>query len=227
MAKQRYINTKFWDDSYVSELDPIEKLLFIYILTNALTNISGIYEITIKRIAFDTGIDKDMVMKIIKRFEEHDKIKYENEWIAIKNFIKHQKQSDNPEDNVNKGIRSEINKAPIGLVEWVFNQADALEGPSTPLNYLNLNLNLNSNLNIKRFKKPTIEQLREYADEKQLDIDCERFHDHYETIGWVVGKSKTPMKDWKAAIRNWVRNANEWSRSDHEKELDKLVEKYA
>lgn len=30
------------------------------------------------------------------------------------------------------------------------------------------------------------------------------FYDYYESNGWRVGK--TPMKDWQAAIRNWVRN---------------------
>ena len=34
MAKQRYINTKFWRDSYIEDLDPIEKLLFLYLLSN-------------------------------------------------------------------------------------------------------------------------------------------------------------------------------------------------
>ena len=42
--KQRYVNTRFWNDTYVSSLDPIEKLLFIYLLTNEHTNISGVYE---------------------------------------------------------------------------------------------------------------------------------------------------------------------------------------
>ena len=41
--KQRYINTKFWDDNYVIQLDPSEKLMFIYFITNPLTNICGIY----------------------------------------------------------------------------------------------------------------------------------------------------------------------------------------
>ncbi|MBA7590758.1 hypothetical protein ES708_32895 [subsurface metagenome] len=91
MSKKRYVDTKFWDDNYIIEKDPIEKLLFLYLLTNTLTNIIGIYEISTNRIAFDTGIDREMVDKILKRFEEDDKIKYENGWVAIKNFTKHQK----------------------------------------------------------------------------------------------------------------------------------------
>ena len=56
------VNTKFWDDTYIVTLDPIEKLLYLYFLTNPLTNICGIYEIQLRRVAFDTGIDKEVVV---------------------------------------------------------------------------------------------------------------------------------------------------------------------
>jgi hypothetical protein len=67
MAKQRYINTKFWRDSYIEDLDPTEKLLFLYLLTNPDTNICGVYELPLKIIAADTGIDKEMVKKLLNR----------------------------------------------------------------------------------------------------------------------------------------------------------------
>lgn len=108
MAKQRYVNTRFWDDDFVIDLDPIEKLLFLYLLTNPLTEIAGAYEITLKRIAFDTGIDKDMVQKILKRFEDADKAVYRDGWLVVKNFIKH--QSLNPK--IIAGIRKELSKMP-------------------------------------------------------------------------------------------------------------------
>lgn len=95
MARTRMINTKFWDDSYIIELDPIEKLMFLYFLTNGLTNVCGIYEISLRRIAFDTGIDREMVLKILQRFKKEDKIYYLEGWIIIKNFIKHQSFNQN------------------------------------------------------------------------------------------------------------------------------------
>lgn len=56
----------------------------------------------------------------------------------------------------------------------------------------------------KRFKKPTLDELQEYISEKGYRIDAEKFLDYYESNGWKVGKN--PMKDWKAAVRNWNRN---------------------
>jgi len=112
MAKNRMINTKFWSDNYISELDPSEKLLFLYLMTNPYTNICGIYEITIKQIALDTGFDKEMIFKIIERFQKDEKIAYVDGWVGIKNFTKHQKAS----GNVQKGIENGLNEVPVKIM---------------------------------------------------------------------------------------------------------------
>lgn len=98
--KHRVVNTKFWTDPYTENLDPSEKLLFLYFLTSPLSNIAGVYEVTIKRIAFETGFDKDMVLKILKRFEDDGKLYYVEGYICIKNFIDNQRLNDNMEKGV-------------------------------------------------------------------------------------------------------------------------------
>jgi hypothetical protein len=115
MSKYRYFNTHFWDDNYIIGLDPSEKLLFIYCLTNPLTNICGIYEITIRRIAFDTGLDQNIIIKLFERLESDDKIKYANGYIAIKNFIKHQK----PNSKIKAGIERELSKVPVEMFDFI------------------------------------------------------------------------------------------------------------
>lgn len=62
-----------------------------------------------------------------------------------------------------------------------------------------------------RFKPPTQEEVQAYADEKGLTIDAEKFCDYFISVGWTVGKSGKKMKDWKAAVRNWVRRNKEFS----------------
>jgi hypothetical protein len=53
--------------------------------------------------------------------------------------------------------------------------------------------------NIKQtFVVPTLEELKtEFP-----NLDANRFHDFYTSKGWKVGRE--PMKDWKAAARNWL-----------------------
>lgn len=53
----------------------------------------------------------------------------------------------------------------------------------------------------KRFKKPTVEEVRAYCLERGNGVDATAFVNFYEAKGWVVGRS--PMKDWKAAVRTW------------------------
>lgn len=54
-----------------------------------------------------------------------------------------------------------------------------------------------------RFKKPSIEEVQEYCNERNNNINAEQFIDYYEANGWKVGKNT--MKDWKAAVRTWER----------------------
>lgn len=58
-------------------------------------------------------------------------------------------------------------------------------------------------LNHKRFIKPELSEIVDYCKEKNLQIDPQVFYDHYQSNGWKIGK--TPMKDWRAAARNWSR----------------------
>ncbi len=65
----------------------------------------------------------------------------------------------------------------------------------------NENENVIKNKKITSFQKPTIEQVEEYMKERGMSNYASRFHNFYESKGWMVGKNK--MKDWKAAVRNW------------------------
>lgn len=54
----------------------------------------------------------------------------------------------------------------------------------------------------ERFTPPTAEEVREYCHEKSLtNVDPQQFVDFYASKGWKVGNQ--PMKDWRAATRNW------------------------
>ena len=58
-----------------------------------------------------------------------------------------------------------------------------------------------------RFQRPTPEEIQSYL----VSIGCssftgQYFYDSNEAKGWVVGKNRTPMKDWKAVCRTWMQN---------------------
>lgn len=58
-----------------------------------------------------------------------------------------------------------------------------------------------------RFKKPTVEEVREYCRQRGNTVNPERFVDFYEANGWTQGRGK-PIKDWRAAVRTWETSNN-------------------
>jgi DnaD/phage-associated family protein len=210
VAKERMVDTSFWDDSYIISLDPIEKLLFIYFLTNPLTNIAGVYEITLKRVAFDTGIDRDTVLKILDRFEEAGKIYYRDGYVIIKNFIK--RQAITEKSKIKKGIEIILNGLPKNIKIYL----EGLLIPYTyPLNYSNSNSNTNTNSNSN-----TIDDAETYETFFSNNlypitpIICDMFDEYQDLMGDAVVKEaiteairngarspkyiETILRDWKA-----------------------------
>lgn len=74
----------------------------------------------------------------------------------------------------------------------------------------------------KRFKKPTPEQVEEYASSIDFETNGETFCNYYKSKGWMIGKS--PMKDWKAAVVTWKKNSNKWSDQNDSGEKKKQPE---
>jgi len=93
--KLRSVNTKFWDDPFIDELDTSQKLLFLYLLTNPLTNLLGVYEITLKRISSDTGLKNETILNGLERFGRVKKAFYINNYMILPNWLKNQSLNSN------------------------------------------------------------------------------------------------------------------------------------
>jgi len=111
VASSRIVNVNFWKDSYIIELNPQEKLLFIYFLTNPRTTLAGIYEISIREVAFDTDLDKQFIEATLEKFTNDGRMYFERNWLVLTNFIKHQRL--NP--SIKKGIQKAIDELPDWL----------------------------------------------------------------------------------------------------------------
>ena len=120
-GKLRSVNTKFWDDPFIEELTSSEKLLFLYLLTNPLTNLLGIYEITIKRISYDTGLSQEIIRKGLERFETVKKVFFDDNYIILLNFLKNQ----NLNSNMKIAAKREYNNLPNSLkINYLLNDSE-------------------------------------------------------------------------------------------------------
>ncbi len=55
----------------------------------------------------------------------------------------------------------------------------------------------------RRFTPPSPTEVSAFASEHGITLDASAFVDFYASKGWRVGRD--PMKDWRAAARNWAR----------------------
>ena len=58
---------------------------------------------------------------------------------------------------------------------------------------------------------PTLEEIQEYFKSQFYPaIEAQKFYNYFQSNGWLVG-GKTKMKDWQAAARNWMINAQKFA----------------
>ena len=113
MAKYRQLYTEFWNDGFVLDLTPEEKYFYIYLITNCNTTQCGIYELPKRIIETQTGYNRETVDKLLKRFQEYNKIKYSESTkeIIMLNWIKYnQPNNSNAIKCVNKELKSIKNR---------------------------------------------------------------------------------------------------------------------
>jgi len=96
-----------------------------------------------------------------------------------------------------------------GINQQITNEQPTSNQRATTNNNVNNDNNIN-NKDIpdkprrKIFKKPTLEEVAEYCEERNNQVNAEQWIDHYSSNGWKVGKNS--MKDWKASVRTWEKN---------------------
>lgn len=223
MAIFRIINTNFWEDSkIVDDFTPEDKYFYLYLMTNPHTNQLGCYALTIRQIEFETGYNKDTVLKLIKQFSENLNVIFYDEdtkEILIKNWHKYNWTSS---PKVIACILKEYTKVKSIKLQGYLDTVLIQYGYNMDtVSIQNHNKNKNNNKNkeeeeksiidsISKFKKPTIEEIKKYCLERKNNIDSEKFYNYYESIGWLVGKSK--MKNWQAAIRTWEQNQQKYNK---------------
>ena len=67
----------------------------------------------------------------------------------------------------------------------------------------------NTNLHTHKEQRPTIEEIRSYISEKNLNVDAEKFFDYFDAGEWLDSKGK-PVRSWKQKLITWSnKNGND------------------
>lgn len=145
MGLSRVVSSNFWTDEKVESFTPEERYFMLFLLTNPHVRLLGIYHITIKQMSFFTGYDYETINKLIKRFEkDYDLIRYVDNEIAIKNFLKHSivKGGKPVQDSIEADIKNTKNKK---LINWMFSEIEKDNLNETVLYIINNYINNNTN----------------------------------------------------------------------------------
>ena len=65
------------------------------------------------------------------------------------------------------------------------------------------------------FIKPTIDEIKDYCLERKNNVNAESFSNYYEARGWKL--KGIQMKDWKACVRTWEQNNNNFTNNNFKK----------
>ncbi len=65
-----------------------------------------------------------------------------------------------------------------------------------------------------KFKRPDVNEVCDYMIEKNIvdpvaRAESQKFIDYFESVGWIVGGGKKPMKSWKSAVSTWLTRKSE------------------
>jgi hypothetical protein len=208
MAK-RMTDTDKWKKRFVRELSPQHKLLWFYILDDC--NHAGIWDVDIEVASIRVG--EELIYDMLPQAFLDKIVIFDNgdKWF-IPEFIDFQYGELNPNSNVHKSV--------IALLEK-YNLEGYMKGSQGVQSTLN-NKDKDKDKDIvkakvKRFVKPTIEDIFNYCSERENNVDIRRFFDYYESNGWKVGKN--PMKDWKASVRTWEKNTTQQQKVSQPKQV--------
>jgi hypothetical protein len=88
----RTIETSMWSDPKIRALCPKGKLLFVYLVTNNHTHVSGIYYLPNVLAQHETGLENGSYDTLCHTLSERDLVNFDNEHevVWVKNMFRHQ-----------------------------------------------------------------------------------------------------------------------------------------
>jgi len=104
MANYRQIHVSIWKDDWFLDLEIGEKLFFVYLFSNELASLAGIYKLPLRVMSFETGIDLLLIQDYLEKFEKSDKVYYRDWIIWVKNLRKYNQGSQKVDIRIQKDI---------------------------------------------------------------------------------------------------------------------------
>ena len=206
MAIYRNVSLSFWEDNkIVDDFTYKDKYFLLYLLTNPHTNLIGCYEISVKQMSNELGLDKSEVEELLTRMEQvHQVIFYagETKEVLIKNWHKYNWTKSEKllkkVESLTKYIKSkklrnymeEILKKYMVSIGYPYTM-----DTSVSVSVSDSDLNINNNININNLDNST--KLNNLDNKEELI-----FSNIFSTIEKNFGRTIAPLE--KDVIKTWI-----------------------
>lgn len=197
--RTRMIHTKVWKDEYFGELNRVEKLLFIYLLTNDKANICGIYELSDREIKFDLDITEPELQEAKAHFQRDGKFVFHNSWVRVINYEKYNPYTGSKNESAKE---SELKLCPIQLLEYPIDRVSTILDSPTNTNTISKSISNTKEYLLSLEAKKDLYEKFPRLKERAIDKELEKM------IDWLDANGKK-KKDYKAFARNWIRTGEE------------------
>jgi hypothetical protein len=144
MATQRMVTTTIWTKSQkFIKLDPLQRYLFLYLITNERVELCGAYEMMLREMALWTGLDeRETLPNMLQALEDAGLAAYIDGWVVIPNYLKLQNLN-------NRSVKAGVEKSLSELPTHIRQAVDTLSTPSTQVvRDLDLDLDLDSDIDV-------------------------------------------------------------------------------
>lgn len=154
----------------------------------------GQFITSLDKLSKETGLSVSQVRTCLKKLKSTGEIASKSHTqhtvITVLSYDSH--QSNDKQDSKPLAYESQANDKPIATT-------------NNDNNGNNENKDDKPAVKPSRFAPPSTKEVLDYMTERGYPYpkEAESFVDYYSSNGWKVGKN--PMKDWKAATRNWTK----------------------
>lgn len=207
--KTRIIQTRFWDDAFISDCSLFTQHLYIYLLTSQYINICGVFQLPIKKILYETKLTEKQFEIAEQELSQADKVYFFKGWVFVKNAMKNNnyiKSSSNQ-----KAYEKELSRVSDDVRSF-FDSTVGSTAHSTST------VTINNKQEIRE-RDSTVGSTVKISQRKALPLTDSEIQELATSLNKTPAKIKTlyekildyelstgkSYKDYKATIRNWLR----------------------
>jgi hypothetical protein len=203
--KTRIIQTRFWDDEFVTEVDMYTQHLYIYLLTSQYINISGMFQLSPKKIQFECKLTDLQFQQAKETLEVAGKVFFSEGWVYVVNAMKNNNYTRSEDNSI--AYNRELERVPTVIKDYFYTKQTVRDSTVDSTVHSTSTVPINKNKEIIN-KKSEIRNKKEVDFEKisqDLQVtqkDAKRIYE--KMIDYTKAKGKD-YSDYSAALRNWVR----------------------